>query len=132
MTGPRTYVRPMQGWWRRNPFYRAYIVREATCVAVIGYALVLLAGLLALVRGEAAFESWRAALASDLSIGLHCVALVLVTYHAWTWFAVMPKTMPFIRVGGRRVPDRAIIITGACAAVAASLALLAVVAAVPS
>jgi fumarate reductase subunit C len=122
----------MQGWWRRNPFYRAYIVREATCFAVIASALVLLAGLLALVRGPQAFEAWRTALASGWSIGLHCILLVLVTYHAWTWFAVMPKTMPFIKVGGRRLSDRAIITAGAGAAIVASLVLLVLVAAVRS
>lgn len=130
MTAPRTYVRPMQGWWRRNPFYRAYIVREATCFAVIAYALVLLAGLFALVRGQAAYESWRAALASGWSIGLHCILLALVAYHAWTWFAVMPKTMPFIRLRGRRVSDRTIVTAAAVAAAAASLVLLVAVAAV--
>jgi fumarate reductase subunit C len=128
----RTYVRPMQGWWRRNPFYRAYIVREATCFAVIAYALVLLAGLVTLVQGPEAFEAWRSALASPWSIGLHCVLLLLVAYHAWTWFKVMPKTLPFVQVGGRRMSDRAIITAGASAAVVASLALLFAVVAIAS
>ena len=57
----------------------------------------------------------------------HAVALAFFVCHAWTWFAVMPKTMPFIRIGGQRVADRAIIAVGALAAVAASAALFAAI-----
>jgi fumarate reductase subunit C len=123
MSAPKTYVRPMSGWWQRNPFYRAYIVREATCVAIIVYALILLVGLLRLTQGPEAFEAWRASLASPWSVVLHLVLLALVGYHAWTWFAIMPKTMPFIFVGGRRVSDRTIVTAGAAAAVLASIVL---------
>jgi hypothetical protein len=35
----------------------------------------------------------------------------------------MPKTLPFVRLAGRRVPDRAIVAGAAAAAVVASLAL---------
>ena len=52
MSAPRTYVRPMQGWWRRNAFYRWYMVRELTCIAVIVYALELLTGLWRLTQGR--------------------------------------------------------------------------------
>ena len=31
----------MRGWWRRNPYYRGYIVREASAFFVAAYALVL-------------------------------------------------------------------------------------------
>jgi fumarate reductase subunit C len=121
---PRTYVRPMSGWWRRNAFYRAYIVRELTCVAVIVYALELLVGLLRLSQGRATFDAWRAALASPWAVAANVVVLALMVYHAWTWFAVMPKTLPFVRVGGRRVPDRTIVAAAAVAAVAASIVVL--------
>lgn len=127
MSTPHTYVRPMQGWWRRNPFYRWYILRELTCVAVIVYALELLVGLLRLSQGRDAFDAWRAALAAPWAIAVNVVVFVLIAYHAWTWLAVMPKTLPFVRVGGRRVPDRMIVAGAACAAVVASLVVLAVV-----
>jgi fumarate reductase subunit C len=121
MTTLRTYVRPTRGWWHRNAFYRAYIVREMTCIAVIAYALELLVGLFRLRQGPEAFAGWQASLAHPWSIALNCVALALITYHAWTWFKVMPKTLPFVRVAGRRLPDRAIIAAGAGGAVVASL-----------
>lgn len=125
MANVRSYARPMGAWWRRNPFYGWYMLRELSCVFVTAYAVVLLVGLARLAEGRAAFDAWRATLASPWSLGFHMVALVLVLYHSWTWFKVMPKTLPFIRVGGRRLGDRTIIASGVAAAVLSSLVVLA-------
>jgi fumarate reductase subunit C len=116
----KTYVRPMAGWWRRNPFYLWYMLREASCVFITAYALILLAGLARLTQGAAAFEGWLEILSRPWSIGFHAVMLVLVLYHAWTWFKVMPKTLPFVRLGGRRVPDVLIVSSGLAASVVLS------------
>ena len=125
MSELRTYTRPMGGWWRRNPFYLWYMLREGSSVFVAAYALVLLCGLYRLLQGPDAFDGWRAGLASPWSIAFHALALLLVLYHAWTWFKVMPKTMPFIRTGGKRVSDAAITICGVSAAAVLSLLLFA-------
>jgi fumarate reductase subunit C len=117
----------MTGWWWRNAYYRAYMVREASSVFVAAYALVLLFGLARLAQGRAAFDAWRESLASPWAVAFHVVALAFFACHAWTWFAVMPKTMPFVRIGGQRVTDRRIVATGAAAAVVASAALFAAV-----
>ena len=122
---PRTYIRPMGTWWRRRPFYRRYMLREATCVAVIAYPLVLLVGLWRLAQGPAAFDAWRSALATPASLLAHVVLLAAFVFHAWTWFEVMPKTLPIVRVGGRRVADTTIVRSGVAAAVVASVLLLA-------
>lgn len=123
MGKPKTYIRPMTGWWKHNPFYRRYMIREFTSVLVTLYALILLFGLYRLAQGQAAFDAWRAALATPGSILLHCIVLAAFFYHAWTWFAVMPKTLPFIRIGARRVPDNAIVAGAGAAAVALSILL---------
>jgi fumarate reductase subunit C len=114
----------MAGWWRRNPFYLWYMLREASCVFITAYALILLAGLARLKQGEAAFEGWLEILSRPWSIGFHAVALVLVLYHAWTWFKVMPKTLPFVQLGGRRVPDVLIVASGIAASAVLSAILL--------
>jgi len=118
---PIAYRRNMDHWWRRLPFYRAYLAREASCVFVIAYALVLLAGLASLSQGRTAFDAWRTMLGSPWSIVFHGVLLVAMLYHSWTWFKVMPKTLPFLRIGGRRIDDRIIIGGGLLAALAASM-----------
>jgi fumarate reductase subunit C len=119
------YVRPMQGWWRRDGFFVRYMVREATAIAVLVYAIVLAVGVLRLAQGEAAWNDFVAALRTPWSILLHLVLLVSFFVHAKSWFEIMPKTMPLIFVGGERVAASTITRSGWAATVVASLALLA-------
>jgi fumarate reductase subunit C len=120
----RPYVRPMTRWWRRDPFFVRYMWREATALAVAVYAVVLLAGVWSLARGEAAFEAWLATLRGLPSIALHLVLFVAMVYHAASWFEIMPKTMPMIFVGDRPLAARTITRAGLLAAVLAAAALL--------
>ncbi len=46
-------------------------------------------------------------------------------YHVWTWFRIMPKTMPRLVIGGRYVEPRLITGVGIAVAALASLLLLA-------
>ncbi|UCE32484.1 MAG: fumarate reductase subunit C [Burkholderiales bacterium] len=121
MPAIRTYTRPMSGWYRRHAFYSWYMVREASSVIVTVYALVLLTGLWRLTQGEAAFEAWRASLASPVAIVFHLLALWLFVVHTLSWFRVMPKTMPFVRIGGKRVADATITNAGRIAAAACTV-----------
>ena len=120
MATRRPYVRPMDGWWRRNPFFLRYMAREATAVFVYLYALALVGGLAALSSGEAQFAAWVAMMRHPLGIAFQLVSLAVFAYHTWSWFVIMPKTMPPVRAGGRRVPAAAITATGIAAAVIAS------------
>ncbi len=99
-----TYVRPMTGWWRRNPYYRRYMLREATALLITLYALNLLAGLFCLRLGDAAYNAWLGAMRSPLAWLFHLVVFIAVCYHAWTWFKVMPKTMANVPVEEKMVP----------------------------
>lgn len=121
----RGYVRPMQGWWRRDPFFVKYMIREVTAVAVLVYAIILMMGVVRLSQGEAAFNGWLAALRTPGSILLHLVLLVSMVVHAKSWFDIMPKTMPLLFVGGRRVEGSTITRTGYVVTVAATLLVLA-------
>jgi fumarate reductase subunit C len=119
------YVRPMKGWWRTDPFFMRYMAREATAFAVLVYAVILMVGVVRLAQGEAAWNGWLQALRSPWAIALHVVLLISMVVHAQSWFEIMPKTMPMLFMGGRRVGESAIMRTGWTAAVVASLALLA-------
>ena len=121
----RPYVRPMQGWWRRDPFFARYMVREATAVAVLVYAIVLALGVVCLAQGEAAWNGWLAALRSPWSLLLHAVLMLAMAVHARSWFEIMPKTMPMIFIGGRRLAARTITRLGWAATLLASIALFA-------
>jgi len=125
MTKP--YMRPMAGWWKRDPFFARYMARELTAFAVAAYAVILCVGVVRLAQGEAAWNAWLAALRSPLSIVLHVVLLVSMAVHAKSWFEIMPKTMPMIHVRGQRLAGETITRAGWAATVAASLLLIALV-----
>jgi fumarate reductase subunit C len=123
----RPYVRPMRGWWRRDPFFGRYMRREATALAVLAYAVVLTVGVVRLAQGEAAWNGWLGALRTPASLLLHLVLLLAMLIHARSWFEIMPKTMPALFLGGRRVAASTITRVGWAAAVLASSALFAFV-----
>jgi len=122
----RTYVRPMDGWWKRDPFFIWYMAREMTAPFVALYSVILLATVLRLAQGREAFDAWVAWLRSDTSIVLHVVLFLVFVYHTWTWFKIMPKTMPPVVVGGRKLAPGTITGAGVAAAVIASIALIAI------
>lgn len=117
------WQRTMAGWWWRRPVHRRYMLREASALFVTAYALLLLAGLVCLQRGEAAYAAWRALLATPWSIGLHALAVPFLAYHAVTWFQVMPKTAPPLPVPPHWITGAALALSGLL-----SLALLAALA----
>ena len=114
MSQVRTYMRPMAGWWRRNPYFVKYMIREASAPLFYAYALWLLVGLVALARGEVAYNAWRAASSHPLSILLHTVVFVFAIYH--TWFSVLPKTTPDIDVQPRVLVAAGIVAAALCCA----------------
>lgn len=122
----RPYVRSMDGWWKRNPYFVRYMAMEATSVLVAVYAAILLVGLFRLGQGEAAYNGWLEALKHPLSVGLHVLILAVFVYHTWSWFKIMPKTMPTIYFGGTPLPQPVITWTGAVVAVVLNLLVLAI------
>jgi fumarate reductase subunit C len=116
----------MQGWWRRDPFFVRYMIREITAFAVLAYSIVLMCGVLRLSQGEAAFNGWLAALHSPGSILFHVLLLIAMAVHAHSWFDIMPKTMPLLFVRGERVAARTIQLVGWTVAVLATFATLAI------
>ena len=120
----RPYIRTMDSWWKRDPFFVRYMAMEATSVLVAVYALILLVGLLRLSQGETAYKGWLDALKSGPSIFLHVVILLVFVYHLWSWFKIMPKTMPMIFVDGKKLPAETITYTGVTLAVVVNVVVL--------
>ena len=119
----KAYVRPMQGWWRRDPYFVRYMVREATSLFVLAYALLLLVTLERLAEGRVAFDAWVAMLRGHGFVALHLVLFAAFVVHTITWFQIMPKTMAPIVVAGKKVPALLITASGLGASVAASVVL---------
>ena len=127
MSKRKPYVRSMDGWWKKNPFFVEYVVHESTALFVLAYAFILLVGLVRLGQGEAAWTAWLEALKSPLALACHLVLLAVITYHTITWFKIMPITLPPIVVNGKKLSPSAIVSGGLTAAALAGLGLFAVV-----
>ena len=121
MAQVRTYVRPMAGWWRRNPYFVRYMIREGSSVFLAVYTVILMVGLWRLTQGQAAWEGWLAAMTRPVSLLFHWLALLTVGYHAYTWWKVAPKTAPDLRFRGKPLPERAIAAGGLAATIGASV-----------
>jgi len=122
MTVRKPYVRPMTAWWRKNPFFVRYMMREVTAPFVAIYAAILLVGLVSLSRGEAAYNAWLSVLTHPASIIIHWLLFITITYHAVTLWKVMPKTMPRLKLAGRALPENAVTVCGWLATLVVSIA----------
>ena len=127
MSKRKPYVRPMEGWWKKNPYFVEYMVHESTALFVAAYALTLLVGLVRLSQGEAAWNGWLDAMKSPLAVVFHLALLVAIAYHAFTWFKLFPLTMPPVVVGGKKVAPDVIVRSGFTAAIVCEVGMLAVV-----
>ena len=94
-------------WWLKNKAYRDYMLRSATCIFVMLYALVLLWGLYAFSNGETTFNAWLAAQQELIFVVFHLVTLVAMLYHSKTWFMLAPKTIR-IQLGATIIGDKVI------------------------
>lgn len=117
----------MDGWWKKNPFYVEYMIHESTALFVAAYAFTLLVGLVRLGQGEAAWNGWLEAMKSPLSLICHVVLMLAIMYHTYSWFKIMPITLPPIIVGGKKVGPGVITGSGLLAAVVASVFMLGLV-----
>ncbi len=122
MSNRRPYIRSMHKWWLTDAYFVGTMVREVTALFVAAYAVVLLVGLVRLSQGAVAYNGWLEALRSPLSLVFHLVVLATFVYHSWSWFKIMPKTLPILFIGGKRVQQETITRTGLAAAVLCCLA----------
>jgi len=130
--GRRPYLRPMRGWWKHNPYFLRYLAMEATSILIALYALILLFGLWRLHQGEAAYAAWLAMLQSPWSLALHAVLLPVFAFHSYSWFKIMPKTLPAIYWRGSKLEQAVITRAGIVAALVTNLAIVLVLVGLPS
>jgi fumarate reductase subunit C len=106
---PRWYRRRVSvWWWLRKRSYAWFVLRELTSVFVAFFAVILLWQVRALAAGPEAYERFLARLGTPLVLAIDAVAFLLVLVHAITWFNLTPKAM-VVRLGGKRMPDWAIV-----------------------
>lgn len=92
-------------WYFKHPRYLRYMSREVTCIFIGAFALLLLCAVQRLSRGQAAYESFLAALEGPWSaLGL-LIVLVFAVHNSTSWFNVTPKAMP-VQIGEDFLPGR--------------------------
>jgi fumarate reductase subunit C len=96
----RPYVRQVSktGWYLKHPRYMRYMSREVTCVFIGAFALLMLCAIERLSAGQAAYESFAAALQGPLSVVGLVLVLIFAVHNATSWFNVTPKALP-VQIG---------------------------------
>jgi fumarate reductase subunit C len=107
-------------WWLGKLSYTKFIIRELTSIAVGYTAVVLLVQIWGLSRGSNFFADW---LRSPFALVVHSFVLIVLLFHTITWLNLAPKAL-VVRVGGRRIPDQAVLIAHYFAWIAASALVL--------
>lgn len=106
----KPYVRKVSktGWYLKHPRYMRYMSREVTCVFIGAFALLLLCAVERLSKGQAAYESFLAAITGPWSaLGL-LIVLIFAVHNATSWFNVTPKALP-VQMGEEFLPGKYII-----------------------
>lgn len=96
-------------WWVRNRRYTTFIIRELTSVMVVYSAVLLLVTLVAVGRGPESYAAFLDWLVRPWVLALHVVMLAGLIFHSVTWLNLAPRAL-VLRVAGRRVPDRVILL----------------------
>lgn len=121
---PESYMPRMSiFWWVRRKPYVLFIVRELTSIFVAAYAVLMILQVRALAAGPEGWEAMLAWLFTPASITLHLILFLVLLYHSFTWFWIAP-TAVVVRIGGRRISDRAIIAANLGAWLGVSAALI--------
>jgi fumarate reductase subunit C len=96
----KPYVRTVSktGWYLKQPRYMRYMSREVTCIFIGAFALLMVCAVERLSQGQAAFESFMAAITGPWSFLGLAVILAFAVHNATNWFNVTPKAMP-VQIG---------------------------------
>jgi fumarate reductase subunit C len=103
---PQPYRPRMSPYWYFDRWpYLKFMVREASCLLVAWFGVVMLVQIYAIERGDGAYAHFQALMACPTVMVVNAVALVLIAFHAVTWFVLVPRV--FVRhLMGPAIPDQ--------------------------
>ena len=118
---PRWLRQPVSTyWWLEKPAYLKFILRELSSVFVGWFVVFLLLLVRAVSEGAASYQQFVEWSRTWPILLLNVVSLFFIVFHAITFFTAAPQAL-VVRLGGRRVPEGAIVAGHYGALVAASL-----------
>ena len=91
-------------WWLRKQSYLFFMIRELTSLAVLAYAILIIAALRT-ATGDGSFTTFFDFLKSTTSVIIHVGLLILALVHTFTWIALTPKVMVLWRDDEQIEPD---------------------------
>lgn len=102
---PKPYLPRMSPYWYLERWhYLRFMLRELSCVCVAYFAVVMLLQIYAISHGPVAYGHFQAWMRCPVILCLNAGALVLIVFHAVTWFALVPRV--FVRhMMGSGIPD---------------------------
>jgi fumarate reductase subunit C len=102
---PRWHRTRMSTWWWLGRWsFVAFILREISSVFIAWFVIFLLLLVHAVSAGKDQYEWFLDTFARHpLVLVLNAVSLVLIVFHAVTWFNLAPQAM-VVRMRGQRVP----------------------------
>jgi fumarate reductase subunit C len=102
---PKAYKPRMSAyWWLDRWPYLRYAIREASSFFVAYFAVVILIQIAALNAGPGHYAGFQACLRSPFMIILNALALAFISFHAVTWFILVPRVM-VRQIMGRPLPN---------------------------
>ena len=101
--------RPSTYWWLERRAYVSFITRELSSIFIAWFIVYLLLFIRAVSRGDASYQQFLAWSRHPVVLVLSVVTFLFVVFHAFTWFNLAPKAM-VVRMGGRPVPPRAVLV----------------------
>ncbi|MDZ7851551.1 MAG: fumarate reductase subunit C [Halomonas sp.] len=96
-------------WWLKHPYFKKYMLREATVLPLVFFLVCLLAGLVSLLQGAESWQGWLKFMQNPLVIALNFLAFIASLFHAWTFFQLFPRVMP-LRAAGRTLPPNLMVL----------------------
>jgi fumarate reductase subunit C len=94
-------------WWIHRRSYLLFVLRELSSLFVAWFVVYLLLLISSIHAGSDAYREFLELGARPWMLTLNVVALAFVLLHAITWFNLAPQAI-VLRVGGRRLPSRAV------------------------
>jgi fumarate reductase subunit C len=94
-THPKAYQRKMPLlWWKGNPRYTLYMLREASAITSAIWTLMFLRQVGQLRKGPAAYHRFVRGMRSPVVLLFNLVNLGLALLHSYTWLKLTAEVMP--------------------------------------
>ena len=95
-------------WWLERFSYVKFITRELTSLAVGYAAILLITQVWFLSQGEQDYERFLSFLRSPAVLVFHGLVVLALLFHSVTWLNLAPRAL-VLHVGGKRLPDAAVL-----------------------